>query len=102
MENEGVTKVLQERRQTHGAFIYHACLTQALKRAMRESKNWDTLPDDMKEALEMIQHKIGRILSGDPAYQDHWVDIEGYARLVSQRLGPDLSQQPPSPLPPQR
>ena len=83
--------MLQERRQTHGAFTDHASLTQTLKTMMRRGKNWDALEPDMKEALEMIQHKIGRILNGDPAYQDSWVDIEGYARLVSQRLGPDQS-----------
>jgi hypothetical protein len=38
------------------------------------------------EALEMIAHKIGRILSGDPNHQDHWDDIAGYAKLVSERL----------------
>lgn len=30
----------------------------------------------------MIQHKIGRILNGDPAYADSWHDIAGYATLV--------------------
>ena len=28
------------------------------------------------------QHKIGRILNGDPDYQDSWTDIIGYTRLV--------------------
>lgn len=106
-----MASLLQDRRQTHGAFTDHARLTQGLKRTMHLGKNWDTIPEDMKEALEMIQHKIGRILSGDPACQDHWADIEGYARLVSQRLlgsgqnqtaGLGRSPLPPSPLPPLR
>ena len=33
------------------------------------------------EALEMIAHKIARILSGDADYADNWVDIAGYAQL---------------------
>lgn len=41
---------------------------------------------DMREALEMIAHKIGRILAGDPAYDDSWVDIAGYATRVAERL----------------
>lgn len=34
----------------------------------------------------MIQHKIARILNGDPDYVDNWVDIAGYAKLVADRL----------------
>jgi len=35
-----------------------------------------------REALEMIAHKIGRILNGDPNYADSWHDIAGYAKLA--------------------
>jgi hypothetical protein len=34
----------------------------------------------------MIQHKIARILNGDPTYTDNWHDIAGYATLVEQHL----------------
>jgi hypothetical protein len=44
------------------------------------------MQDDQREALDMIAHKIGRILNGDPNYADSWHDLEGYARLVEQRL----------------
>jgi hypothetical protein len=40
-----------------------------------------------REALEMIAHKIARIINGDPNYADSWVDIAGYAKLVADRLG---------------
>ena len=36
--------------------------------------------------LEMIVHKIGRILAGNPNHLDHWVDVEGYARITKERL----------------
>ena len=49
---------------------------------MREGNSWnDTMPY-MQEALDMIQHKIARILNGDPYYEDSWVDIIGYAQLA--------------------
>ena len=51
-----------------------------------DSPNWSDMPDDMREALEMIAHKIGRILNGDPNYADSWIDIAGYAKLVADRL----------------
>lgn len=47
---------------------------------------WPILPPDMKEALEMIQHKVARILNGNPEVKDHWTDIIGYATLVEKRL----------------
>jgi hypothetical protein len=45
-----------------------------------------TFSDDQWEALEMIVHKIGRIVNGNPDKIDHWVDIAGYAKLVADRL----------------
>jgi hypothetical protein len=42
--------------------------------------------DDQWEALEMIVHKMGRIVNGNPDEVDHWVDIAGYATLVADRL----------------
>jgi hypothetical protein len=40
----------------------------------------------MKEALDMVAHKIGRILNGDPTYTDSWHDIAGYSKLVEDEL----------------
>lgn len=53
---------------------------------MRLTDNWELLQPFQVEALEMIAHKIGRILNGDPNYDDSWVDIAGYAKLVADRL----------------
>jgi hypothetical protein len=39
-----------------------------------------------RESLEMNQHKVARILAGNPDEPDHWFDIAGYATLVHQRL----------------
>lgn len=77
---------LDERGKRYGKFVGHADITQRLKGEMANSRNWATLDADMKEALEMVVHKIGRILNGDPAYDDSWRDIAGYARLIEQRL----------------
>lgn len=41
---------------------------------------------DRGQSLEMIQHKVARILNGDPDYPDSWIDIAGYAQLVADRL----------------
>ena len=81
-----IDKVLAERGSRYGDFPDHAKITQNIKRAMYASPNWPTLSDDKKEALEMIAHKIGRILNGDPNYADSWTDIVGYAKLVEKDL----------------
>jgi hypothetical protein len=41
-----------------------------------------SLHADQQEALDMICHKIGRIINGDANYDDSWRDIAGYAQLV--------------------
>ena len=79
-------KILKEREKTHGNFRDHSYYTQALKSVIRESPNYDRMSEMQMEALDMIAHKIGRILAGNPDHKDHWLDIEGYARLISRSL----------------
>ena len=84
----GIDETLSQRGKQYGEFGTHAKITQAIKCAMVNSPNWGSLPDDMKESLEMVAHKVGRILNGDPNFHDSWHDIVGYVRLVEQRLNP--------------
>lgn len=81
-----IAATLEERGARYGKFTEHARITQRLKMFMYETNKWQTLAPDQCEALEMIAHKIGRILNGDPNYADSWVDIAGYAKLVADRL----------------
>ena len=78
--------IIKERGKTHGNFRDQAYCAQSLKSVIRESPNYDRMSKVQKEALDMIVHKIGRILVGDPDFKDHWVDIEGYAKLISRNL----------------
>ena len=82
----GIEHTFAERGTRYGEYPEHARITQAIKRAMADSPNWAGLDDDMRETLEMIAHKAGRILNGDPDYHDSWHDIVGYAKLVADRL----------------
>ena len=77
---------LSERGNRYGDFNSHALITQNIKRVMQDTGNWNKLSDAQKECLEMIAHKIGRILNGDPGYKDSWHDIVGYAKLVDDEL----------------
>ena len=53
-----IDQILEERGSSYGDFGSQAIITQNIKAAMRHSPNWAKLPNDMKEALEMVaQHE---------------------------------------------
>ena len=81
-----IDELLAEREKTHGPFVLHAHIAQNLKEVMRAQTSFRRLLDPHAEALDMIAHKIGRILAGDPNHEDHWRDIAGYATLVAKEL----------------
>lgn len=81
-----IDQILSERGARYGKFMDHAAISQSLKQAMQDSGGWGRLQPDQREALEMVQHKIARILNGDPDYLDSWVDVVGYTQLVIDRL----------------
>lgn len=83
-----IEQTLRERGTRYGEFPEHSRITQNIKRAMVDSPKWAALNDAQKESLEMVAHKIGRILNGDPNYHDSWHDIVGYAQLVADTLLP--------------
>jgi len=91
-----ISATLTERGSRYGRFTGHARITQDLKRVIAQhtplgrtrldGAHGDHLAPDQQEALDMICHKIGRIINGDPDYADSWHDIAGYAQLVADRL----------------
>ena len=81
-----INATLAERGARYGQFKDHAKISQELKRVMKKTDGWNNLGATGREALEMIAHKIARVLNGDPTYIDNWVDIAGYATLVAERL----------------
>src|SRR4051794_30069410 len=78
--------ILKERAKSHGEYTDHARVTQELKAIIHNEKNWKSLTDTQKETLEIIAHKIARILVGNPNHKDHWDDIAGYAVLTADRI----------------
>lgn len=86
--NDKTTEILTERGERYGKFEKHAEVTQCLKTCVAQALETRSkvLVPDQQEALDMICHKIGRIINGDPDYSDSWRDIAGYAALVADRL----------------
>ena len=76
-------ELLTERQKTHGDFDEVARVSQSIRFTMKTTPNWEKLNPSQREALEMICSKLGRILSGDFNFKDHWDDVAGYAKLGS-------------------
>jgi hypothetical protein len=90
MKSEGtnVNEMLAGREARYGSFQGHAEISQVIKQVIHSAaraRNKE-LESDQLEALDMISHKIARIINGDPNYADNWIDIAGYATLVANRL----------------
>ena len=82
-----IQETLAAREVNYGRFADQAELSQAFKNIARSAEKWEQLPADMKESIDMICHKMARVLNGKGAeYADNWHDIAGYAALVEDRL----------------
>lgn len=83
-----IEKILEERNKEYGDFSRQAEISQKIKLLIigsclsYESK----FSPSAREALEMIIHKISRIVNGNPSNIDSWRDICGYSQLVVNRL----------------
>jgi len=80
MKTVTVQEILKERYATHGDFREGAKISQHLKNVVAANGNHLSRPH--KEALDMIMHKIARLLNGDTMHVDVWQDIIGYATLA--------------------
>jgi uncharacterized ferritin-like protein (DUF455 family) len=89
-----INDVLENRGAQYGEFESHAYISQVLKVSIESHRlaHGIVLASDQKEALDMICHKIARIINGNPNYADSWIDIAGYATLVANRLTKESKQ----------
>jgi len=80
-------KILAERNENYGSFEDFSLISQRLKAVIASSRD-RSIPfaADVAEAIEMICHKIARIVNGRDDYADSWYDIAGYATLIASRI----------------
>ena len=88
-----VEATLAERGARYGDFTDHAQIAEALHGILvgdtpagKFNTSWGTMKPFQRQALRVIVDKIARILNGDPDYVDNWHDLQGYAKLVEDRL----------------
>jgi hypothetical protein len=87
-----INNILDERGNRYGDFSSNATTTQLIKQAINLGDTANKLSFYQRESLEMIAHKISRIVNGDANYIDSWVDIIGYAQLVIDKLQRDKDE----------
>jgi hypothetical protein len=78
-------QIIENRASTHGDFKNVSFVAQSIKEIIAESAAGRLSPQQ-HEALDLIATKIARIVSGNPDEPDHWLDIEGYARLARESI----------------
>lgn len=80
--------VLEIRELHYGAYSKFCANVQAFKKVISRGidASHHEFTDAQKETLDMIAHKIARIITGDPNYIDSWLDIAGYAQKQVQEL----------------
>lgn len=81
-----VDAILNERGQNYGTFEDNALTAQRLKLVLRAQEGWYRLSVVQQEAIEMMMHKISRLVNGDPTYVDTVVDISGYNALMLESM----------------
>ena len=81
-----VEELLETRGDTYGQYIVVSRISQDIQKIMKSSPNYETMPNYMRESLDMIANKLARILNGDPHYLDSWSDIAGYVTLVKMEI----------------
>ena len=81
-----IEAITAERGSQYGDWAEQSKIAQDLKDYMRAQPGWERLNAHQRESLDMIQHKISRILNGDPNHRDSWADIAGYAHITAIRV----------------
>lgn len=88
--------ILEERQGTHGEFTWVAESSQELKDYFRQKASWYDLTYVQRESIDNIIQKMARVFSGNPNFADHWVDIQGYAKLAEKEIRKGENQDGPT------
>jgi len=81
-----VEGTLNERQGRYGIFAEGAKIWQRLQGVVEGQPGWDRMEPDQQYAATMILMKLARALNGNPNDTDNWHDIQGYAKLIEDRL----------------
>lgn len=77
---------IPNRDDQHGGMEAVGSISQRLKDVLRTGANWQHLSNAQREALDMMMHKVARIMSGDLTVKDHWIDAGGYPLCIARQM----------------
>lgn len=89
-----VQVVTDERGARYGDFRNNALVAQHVKStlhdALADNPRFEVMSASdrfvLLEGLDQIALKLSRIVTGDPAYDDNYIDIEGYSKITRERV----------------
>lgn len=81
-----IETTLALREEVHGDFRDNALATQTCMEALMNCPSWHKMSAVAKTSTFLIIQKLSRACSGNPDFEDHWHDIQGYAKLVEDNL----------------
>ena len=79
-------KMIRQKEAAYGGMHRQGELSQELKGVLHDHEGWHKLTGGQQEALDMVMHKVSRIVCGDNLYIDSWRDIAGYAQVIVDAL----------------
>ena len=81
---DNIEATLAEREVQHGPFVSYADIRAELLQVMDGRRG--SLTNAQIAGLEMIMHKIARVLNKGNNHSDTWHDIAGFATLVEKSI----------------
>lgn len=87
---DDVSNTIAVRSSNYGKYVDQAAVELQIKQAFENTPNWASLKPDARCALDMIATKVSRILTGKPDLHDSWHDIQGYSKLIADRIKSDI------------
>lgn len=81
-----INDLTSERAKTHGDFDLSSLFVRRVYKEITNSPNFHNLTPPQERGLRMIVEKLSRVLYGDSQFFDHWIDIEGYAKLINDSI----------------
>ena len=81
-----ITDTLNDLEKKYGSFAANAYIAQGLQSIARSTDGWYALPEEQREAIEMIFKKIARQINGAKDYPDNFHGIAGYAMLAEHEI----------------
>ena len=78
-----IENVLDERGSKYGRYDYNVNTQVQLMLVLEKTPSWHKADTVTREGVRMICHKLARAFNGDPSYKDNYIDIAGYAQLIT-------------------